>query len=67
MATETYLRDDIYFCECCGYFFDIQTNKLVDVPLETIPAEVAIEVMTFRQGVKNRPHTRKKRKGFGDL
>lgn len=30
-------RDDIYVCPCCGWFFDNETNKPVEVDLNEFP------------------------------
>ena len=58
----TYFRDDIYICPDCGYFFDEQTNKMVDVPYSEMPAEVALEVMQVRQGKSRCGHKPKSRR-----
>ncbi len=44
-----YIRDDIYFCEGCGQFFDIETDKLVEVPYWEMPAQWALTVMEIRK------------------
>lgn len=44
-----YTRDDIYYCDCCGFFYDRITDKLVHVGLEELPAVFALEVMADRQ------------------
>lgn len=44
-----YLRDDIYFCDCCAQFYDCVTHKVVDVKYDEMPAEVALNLMCYRQ------------------
>jgi len=60
---------DIYYCECCGEFYERQTHLTVNVPLTELSADFAIEVMTARQkSYKGRQKKRtapKSRKGFG--
>jgi len=63
-----YFRDDIYFCTGCGYFHDVNTDKRVHIPLDKLPAEVAIAVLKIRNGVLRREPPNSKRgkpKGFG--
>lgn len=65
----------VEFCPCCGYFFDTRNGEYLDISYESMPAEFAIQVMVFRQGVlKRHPPTqtnhqrnkKKKKKGFGE-
>lgn len=42
-------REDLYFCEGCGQFFDDQTDEIVEVPLWEIPADFALAVMYARR------------------
>jgi hypothetical protein len=60
---------DLYYCECCGQFYDRQTHFTVNVPLSSLSAEFAIEVMAARgQSSKSRQKTRtaaNTTKGFG--
>ena len=74
--SETYLMDDVYYCPCCGEFYDIKTHALVTVDLSTIPAVFALEVMNDRQAATRKPHgtvkirrrpQRAKSKGFTGL
>lgn len=44
-----YVRNDVYFCECCGKFYDCVTNDLVDVKYTEMPADMAINLMQYRQ------------------
>jgi len=65
--TENYMRDDIYYCNCCGVFYDRQTHETVNVGLHEIPADLALEVMADRQqnaARKQRREQRKQSKGF---
>jgi hypothetical protein len=66
--TEDNLRADLYYCECCGEFYDRQTHVTVNVPLSEIPADFALEVMAARQkSYKGRKETyvTPKTRGFG--
>jgi hypothetical protein len=64
-----YNEADLYYCECCGEFYDRKTHVSVNVPLSEIPADFALEVMAARQkSYKGRQKKRtapKKTKGFG--
>jgi hypothetical protein len=65
---QDYKKADIYYCECCGEFYDRQTHATVKVPLSEIPADFALEVMAARQkSYKGRKkiYTAPKTKGFG--
>lgn len=64
-----YLRDDIYFCDCCAQFFDIKIDQPVDVPYSEMPAEFAVDLMQYRATLGNKQHKkkRKKRRSFIDL
>lgn len=73
-AERKYLRDDIYYCDCCGEFHDSKTDQPVDVPLHTLPADFALLVMQHRQTISNPTHRtvtrrrrpkQRKRNGFG--
>lgn len=46
---EGYEREDIYYCPDCGYFFDIETDKVVDIPYSEMPGVFAIEAMKARE------------------
>ena len=48
LLIEIYSRDDIYYCPCCGLFYDIKTHSEVQVPFEELPIEFAIQVMRDR-------------------
>lgn len=50
-----YERDDIYLCMDCGFFYRCSDDKLMDIPLSEIPAELAIDVMCIRNGA-TKPH-----------
>lgn len=72
--TVQYQRDDIYYCNGCGRFYDNLTDKLVHVELWELPAEFALEVMADRQQRYTFCHARKRAKaikvkgrGFGKL
>jgi len=56
-----YARPDIYLCECCGQFFNVDTDAPVHVPYEEMPAEVAIKVMLLRQDAAVEPDHKPKR------
>lgn len=67
-----YIREDIYYCSKCGHFYDIKTDRLVDVPYTEMTAEFAMKVMRDRQvpfrpcHARNRARkARKTDKGFG--
>lgn len=67
---EKFLRDDIYYCGCCGKFFSDVTDEEVKVPFEEMPAALAIQVMTDRQNsekddYKTQRTTRRSPRGFG--
>lgn len=65
--TEDYMRDDIYYCECCGAFYDRQTHEVVHIGLHEIPADFALEVMQDRQQnamKKQQREQRKRSRGF---
>ena len=49
MNDYNYVRDDVYYCECCGKFYNRKTHLTVDIPLTDLPADFAIEVMVDRQ------------------
>lgn len=70
LLIEIYSRDDIYYCPCCGLFYDIKTHSEVQVPFEELPIEFAIQVMTDRQKAgqgkhKSRRKPKRSTKGFG--
>lgn len=54
-----YMRDDIYYCDCCAQFFDCVTHEVVDVKYEEMPAELAISLMLYRQYLGERQRQRK--------
>ena len=65
--TEDQQRADLYYCECCGVFYDRQTHETVAVGLHEIPADFALEVMADRQqnaARKQRREERRQSKGF---
>ncbi len=69
-----YQRDDIYLCPGCGQFYDIDTDKLVEIPYWDMPASFALEVMSIRKKQFNPCHARRRSKftkvrgqGFGKL
>lgn len=57
-----YMRDDIYFCEGCGEFYDIETDRLVEIPYWEIPAQFALTVMEIRKRQVNPCHIAKRAK-----
>jgi hypothetical protein len=63
--TEDYMRDDIYYCECCGVFYDRKTHETVNVGLHEIPADFALEVMADRQQNAARKQRRERSKSRG--
>ncbi len=67
---EKFLRDDIYYCGCCGKFFSDVTDEEVKVPFEEMPAALAIQVMSDRQNAEKDDYrdqrtTRRSPRGFG--
>ncbi len=57
-----YLRNDIYFCECCAQFFDCMTDEVVDVKYTEMPADFALELMLYRQWLEqNKRQSKHKR------
>jgi hypothetical protein len=69
-TNEKFLRDDIYYCNCCGKFFSEMTDEEVQVPFEEMPAALAIQVMADRQNsekddYKTQRSSRRKPRGFG--
>lgn len=48
-------------CMCCGLIQELSTGRFVDIPLEKLPAEVAIQKLMSQNGVLYR-HPKKKRK-----
>jgi hypothetical protein len=46
---------------CCGLIQELSTGRFVDIPLEKLPAEVAIQKLMSQNGVLYR-HPKKKRK-----
>jgi hypothetical protein len=72
-----YIRDDIYYCDCCGQFYDIKTDRRVELNLddyaESVPGFVR-KVMADRERIASQPnrttHVMRRRKskssrGFG--
>ena len=57
-----YIRDDIYYCKGCGQFFDLVTDKLIEVPYSEMPADFALRVMNDRQQPFKPCHTRRRGK-----
>lgn len=64
-----YERNDIYYCSCCGLFYDSLTHQTVNVPYTEMPAEMALQVM-YDRGLISQMRARRKRtgkgKGFGN-
>ena len=57
-----------YYCRTCQLFYDEKTETHFDVPYESMPADIAILVMEWRNGVlkrhppTNTEHKRKKKR-----
>ena len=68
-TNENYERDDIYYCDCCASFYDIDTNKRVDINLCDLPTDFAGQVLDDRiklENIKQRStNTRRQPRGFG--
>lgn len=69
-----YERDDIFYCPGCGNFFDIATEKQVEVDLNTLSdRNFVASVMRDRKKAKRCTHLKKARpnkqaspkRGFG--
>jgi hypothetical protein len=55
-------RPDIYLCSCCLEFYNELTNQKVDVQYWEMPADLALELMTQRNGMLlKHPKTKQKR------
>lgn len=61
------------YCQGCNLFVDDKTNTHFDVPYHSMPAEMALQIMTLRHGLLKRhpptdtDHQRKRKrpkKGF---
>lgn len=66
-----YIRDDIYYCSCCGDFYNRYTHLRMEVPYTQMPADFALKVMEDRQKLSDKAQARRKdkqdrkAKGFG--
>lgn len=63
-----YEREDIYYCSCCGLFYDSLTHEVKNINYTDMPAEMAIQVMYDRGILSERKARRRqtgKGKGFG--
>jgi hypothetical protein len=54
-----YIRDDIYLCNCCYQFFNVNTRQRVDVPYTEMPAELAMQLMINRATLANKKAKKK--------
>lgn len=66
MENNQYVRDDIYLCADCGKFHSLADDSVVDVPYSEMPAQVAINVMSYRQELATKS-LKKRKKRFNDL
>lgn len=48
---ERYNRDDIYYCGCCGLFYNSKTHVSEAIKYTDMPAEFALQVMYDRQRI----------------
>lgn len=55
-------RNDIYYCENCGYFFDVATEDLFEISYTEMPADFALQVMNDRQAKTRTCHMKARRK-----
>lgn len=55
-----YTCDDIYYCSCCGEFYNRYTHLRVEVPYEEMPADFALKVMEDRQKLSHKAQARRK-------
>lgn len=53
--TKGYLRDDVYYCECCGEFYNTFTDAPVDIDLSTVPNDFADLVREHREMLEEEP------------
>lgn len=43
------IQEEIYYCSCCGQFFELGTSRLLQVHLEKLPVSFAEKVKEDRK------------------